>query len=1095
MLRPHDIPGVNTGFYFGAPQETFYSRTESYRPRYHDVKHLIDAGRLIHIFADWEATDKDRATAQPDQFGAVAFDLNMRLIGRIDALMAVGDLHPMAIQAALVARTWPDEAKQGWPGYIGMGMYRDFLHAASHLDGARMALPERHFADGSDGYAYFLDFPDLPERLELEIKASGDQFRFPGEKLKRKTGESWGRRLYSETHFFNGDGYDVNLAAHTAARYNMASLFHATRRAHSAIHVDPLAMARWVWAFGPQGNDGLRLSQRFHVKTRRNVLSFRQEDILKANSPAAYRAIGRSGGVRMFDGTEYDPKRAHGAYADAYGTAALYVLLRQIDPDGVRFVETMASERSQKDFLQGGKDFADRPLTGFVHYDEGMISRGIGFLIETGDTYGQERKNEVLLFNASAYDPEDVSRWTDSELRAKLVQKHNPVAVVYRTNRTTQFAPFERAYKAGAGNNLSPDELDRRRLWLMNHRHTMYRIMSVWGDIRNPARAPSLITTRQPEEEAFDHYGDLKRIEKLVQEPDDIYSRFQKKWDATRRFDTILRGLMETHAVEYSDDPAAVTAYCDRWAALQKKLKKVQENWANPIVLDEAEPTTRTEAIKHLWRLRASLHDHLFNYLPERFVQDENGINLSVEQAMQVPYAIRRKRWQPEDRATGAYWKCVFERNENLSTFRMLDMAFDEADAFYRNHPLPEIRDWWPEFFEREFGAARPWYEARVAMKVQGPPNLEPSKHPSMTVARAVYESALLRSTAPAGKHSDYARFVSSSPQGEQILAAWETTYQRLLAAHPLTPERKDVMGYDPATNAPILNHFFDVPRDGHVRLVVPDRMLDTLHWHDQWQQHLVVARPDKPLAQRLEKLAVTHEPLILESMETGRERLAAKAFVSSLPATAAGMDAALTAQGAYASAGAALGARPFVLRCEQLAPIHHKLYVDENVQTVALPATDWNALVDPRAGSMPDAEVPLTHILVRDTGQRFVAGPVRLCRQAGGEISGDEFGGNLESARLITVDDLLAFDDAAAMQCGKPQAADLVSQWRRTFADLNIRDPDAQKIWSLKLAAPVEKASFVHFKPDAFPVAVYQGEPQRPERTPSPPAARKEAA
>lgn len=1096
MLAPLALPHVESDFYYGPPRETFYSRTDGYKPRYEDVAHLIESGRHLHVFADWEATDKDRATAQPTQFGAVVFDLNMRLIARLDLRMAVGDLHPMAIQAALVARTWPEDTKKGWPGYIGMGIYRDLLESASHLDGRTLGLEARAFEDGTEGFIYPLAFPDHP--MELEIKATGDQFRLVGEKLKRKKGDTWGRKLYSETHFFNGDGYDVNLAAHTAARYNMASLFHATRLAHAAIHVDPLAVARWIWAFGPQGSEGLQVLPRYHFKTRRNILSFKQDDILKANSPAAYRAIGRTGGVRLYDGSEYDSERAHGALPDSIGTAALYVLLRQIDPDGMRFVEMMAGEKRQKAFLQGNQNFGDRPLVGFVHYDEGMISRGIGFLIETGDTYGQERKTEVVVFNA-CYDPEVVSQWTDSELKANLIQKHNPVAVIYRTNRTAQFCEFERAHKAGAGINLTPtkdvaagekltvEQLNKRRQWLINHRHTMNRIMSVMGELRTNSRQPNIVATRQPEEEAFDHYGDLKRIAKAKRdEPVDIYSRFQKKWDTTRRFDTILRKVMETHAVEYSDDPAALTDYVDRYKKLLKALDKIQKKWINPAVLPENFPTTNEEAVQHLWNLRVALHDHLFNYLPERFVQDEHGINLSIEKAMQVPYDIRRKRWQPEDRAKGAYWKCVFERNDDLSTTRMLDMAFDEADPFYRNHPSPTLRAWWKDFYHAEFAAARDWYDARVALKTQGPPNLEPSKHPSMTVARSAYETTHLRNTAVKGKGSDYERFVSNTPQGAQIITAWEVEQARRLRTQWLTPERKETVGYDPVTNFPILNSFFHVPRENTVRLVVPDSMLDEPLWHEQLQHHIIVARPERIKLQRaLHDLGKDHQPVILEGAATGRERLAAKAFCSSLPRTAYGIEAAKKAESAYATIGGRLGAHPFVLQCEQLAPIHGKYRVDESLQRVTLPALDWAGLVSGQAGHLPDPQKTLMGLLVRDTGQKFQKGAVRLCRMHQGEVSGDEYQGSLAEAKLITVDDLLKMGDAEAQRFGKGTGADLVSEWRRTFSDLNIRDRAQQKIWMLRLAKPVDKATYVHFKPDAFPVAVYTGRPMRPVRKP----------
>src|SRR5208283_2064430 len=119
MHTPFALPTSVTDFRFGSPQETFYSRSEAYRPRFKDVEHLVNAGRLMHIFGDWEATGAKKETDQPLEGGFLAFDLNMRLVGKFGLRMALGNLHPMAIQAALVTRVFPDDVKKGWPGYVG----------------------------------------------------------------------------------------------------------------------------------------------------------------------------------------------------------------------------------------------------------------------------------------------------------------------------------------------------------------------------------------------------------------------------------------------------------------------------------------------------------------------------------------------------------------------------------------------------------------------------------------------------------------------------------------------------------------------------------------------------------------------------------------------------------------------------------------------------------------------------------------------------------------------------------------------------------------------------------------------------------------
>jgi hypothetical protein len=1090
MFSPFALPDSEPDFYYGPPRETFYSRTPTYQTRHKDVEHLIDAGRLFHVFGDWEATDKDRETAQPWQGGFLIFDVSMRLVGRLSMRMALARIHQMAVQAALVSRVDPESLDKGWAGYIGMGMYHDFLRSASKINGKALELEEHAFDDGTEGHIYPLYFPDTG-RIELEINAAGNQFRPVGSARPSKS--RWGHKIYRDTHWYNGDGYDNYLASHVSARYNFPHLFEVTRRSHASIHIDPLALARWMWAFGPQGKYGLQLPPRYHHKTRRDVLSVRLSDITQANSSAAYRALGREGGLRLWDGREYDPELAHGALPDAESAAALYVLLRQTDPDGVRFVEMMANEHTQKKFLQGNSRFGDRPLVGFVHYDEGMLSRGIGCLLETGDVHGQLSKNKVLLFNLSEHDPAAISKLSDSDLRAKLVQKHNRILIEMRTNRTAHFADFERAALAGTGGHLTKDEYDQRRKWLIDHRHTIFRIATTQEELTNPPRPPNITTTRRTQEDSYVRYGDLERVRikdetsgVWLKEPDDIYRRFEKKWNIIRSFDTCLKELMAPHAVEYSDNPSALTDYRERFDKFSKKLKDAQKKWAHPLVLpDTSLPTTNAEAVRHVWALRLFLYDKLFDYLPERFIQNERGQNLTIVDAMKVPYALRKDLLKDEDYASDAYWKLIFERDEKLSAHRLIDMMF-EADAFYQKHPSAEMRACWAEFSTPILEQCRKHYEAKVTLGVQGPPNISPADHMPMTAARRMEEINRIEHTAAAGAGFEYERFVAGIPEGPQILANLKAGTQRVLQENPWSDEKKTLMGIDPQTDFPFHNPLFSVPRDRVIRLEVPDCMLENLQVHNQWGRHLVLTDPGSDVFRALENMKAAGQELLLVGKATGVTRLAAKAFVAPMPDTVDARDDMGKAASAYATIGGKLGQHPFLLTFEQLWPVHGERPVDEKVQAVPLLSPNWVALADARAGSLPKPMECLTKLIIRNTGRELTTGKIRLRRcltHENGSETGDEYEAIVAKATHTTVDSLTSLSDAEAQKFGQPIAADLVARWRRVFANLNIRKPDEQKVWVLELAKPVDKASYTFFKRDELPTACFA--PGRPDFDP----------
>ena len=199
----------------------------------------------------------------------------------------------------------------------------------------------------------------------------------------------------------------------------------------------------------------------------------------------------------------------------------------------------------------------------------------------------------------------------------------------------------------------------------------------------------------------------------------------------------------------------------------------------------------------------------------------------------------------------------------------------------------------------------------------------------------------------------------------------------------------------------------------------------------------------------------------------------ATPAWCSRPPPGAESADAAAVARAAYTTTDAKLGANPLLLSVEQLTPVHGVKPVNEALQHVALPAQEWAGLVDGRAGGLPTQIGVRTGIIVRDVGQIFTAGPIRLRRQQAGQETGDEYSGVIAKATRITVDDLAAMPDAEAWRFGKLLASDLMAGWRRLSAELAV--PSAQQqLWRLELDSPVNKASYTYFNRAELPVAQF---------------------
>lgn len=1069
--------------YRSHPIETYYSCTRAYQPTYDSISHHLEAGKLIEIFYDFEASDKDARHAAPKEYAALAFDLQGRLLARLRLPIAIAQEDPYAIGAALVGRIPVETLEEGWPGHIAAAMIQNFLSRNARLNPDAMGLSPAHFSDGKSGFHYDLFWPDRPRGQRLEIHESGQRFRFVGE-------EKW-RKVYGLSQPFNGEHYDDVMASHWFSRLGFAHLFPASQKRHDTYREDVRAKAIWEWAFGRQGREGLQLPARWHRKTRRNVLSTRLGDILLANSQTENRARGASGGVVYYDGRSPDPDILHASDEDVAGTAALSFYLRQIDPSGMRFLSEIGDTDKYKAFLQDGQEFGDRPPVGFVHYDEGMLTRGIGMLMATDDAYGDERR--ALLFNLG-HDPSAILPLGHEQLRPLLVQRHNPVFVPLVLNRTPQVADFKRAYAAGAGANLNPEQIHQRRHMLLNEQGFIQRVMETRYDLTHPSPPPNIVTSRALEDDSYNHYGDLKYPSyvdpvsgrrKAI--PQDIYARAKDKWDFMRAFDGHLRKVTEGHAVEYNETPEAVTEYKKRFEEAEKALTKVQAGWEKPFVLPQIDVTvTDSEsARRHLWLLRHELRGALFSAVPEFWVVNGRGQRLPWEKVMAMPDGARiRQLPLREDRAHHEHLYIRFERNASrhpvISALRVF-----HAEAFNASIGSREWQRWWKRYVKDNYDEWRAWYDAFVTLGVQGPPNLDPSQHKRLSEAKALQEIDQLLGRASESSETDYLRQVLKTPQGQKLLDDHRAHKFKKIKKNLWTAEKMRTMGLDPKTGFPSPHPHFKVDRKKVVRLLVPDIMLEGLSWDDHWHTHAVINRQERSIGNDLEALRKNGKAVVLEGGATGMYRLAAGAACTRLPIEGERTRRAIDqARGAYASAGmkcADASAQLRLLSCEQVVPIHNEDEVEEGLQHVSLPALDWAALVDARAGGLPAPLKPLQGIIVRDTGQKFTSGPIRLRRTQGGVETGDEYRGRLLKATPVTLAAIDAFSDEDAHRCGKLSAADLSHAWRKIFSDLHVREAARQKLWHLQLARPVSKTSYRYINRAEQPVAMFIS--RRPEK------------
>ena len=1082
MFEPYSLDANSpSGHYFGKPLDTIYSKQNSlHLPKYDDVAHLIKSGKLIQIYGDFEASDKDARTATPKDFSALAFDVQGRLLAKVHIPVAIPEHAVYAIDAAMVGHIDVKNLRHGFPEHMAAAQIHDFFQHVSHLHADTLQLGKAEASNGKSLYPYPLRLAGN-EELKLLVKPDGKKFYLNGETADRK--------IYGHWQPFNGEKYDDALLAHWSARLGFASLFPTSRKKHDTIRSDVRVKAMWVWAFGPQGNAGLQLGERQHKRTRRVVLGTRLEDMIVNNTVAANRARGVPGGIRLYDGREFDPEKMHTSDYDTAATAALNFELRRIDPQGMRFVEEIDDADKYKKFLQSSHGYADRPPVGFVYYDQGLLTRGIGVLVATDDTYGDRRK--AIMFNL-AHDPKNFINLKNNQLRALLVQKNNdPVFVPLDLNKTATVATFERAYLAGAGHDIAPEEYHRRALMISNNRAFIQRVMENWYELTSPTPPVKLVTQREQHENSFSHYGEpkyyiLKDGRHYRREPKDVYKRRLQVWRTHNEFDRLLNMATQGHAIEYSNDPVALTDYVERYKDASKKLEKLQTHWKQSFKFPAlpSDVFSQDDVRKHLWEMREACMDARFSLYSDAWVVNERGQRQPWQRIITMPDATRKRMWplREDEAGDSPHYRIKFERNAERYSIITTLQAF-EADAFYQKDGKSLKSKWWDEYFQKNWEPSRIWYNAYVASVVRGPPNLDASEHKTPSEVGELKRIERILAAGAAEMAPEYKRVVDS-PLGYQRLMDHAAYKKERIKKYKFEPDAQLLMGFDPVTTFPIPNARFYVDVNKTVTLSVPDVLLEAPDWHDAWGNHLVVSRMHAAqLKENAVRLNKGETSLLLVGEATGLMRLAARATCTRLPEQSSDVNATLEkSRAAYSTIGATLGTNPFLLTFEQLAPVHQARSANDPLQHVVMPALEWAGLVDARAGGLPKPMVPRTGIILRDVGQPLKPGPVRLRRSQAGVETGDEYRGHISKAVRITVDDLAKLKDQDAWKFGKLSAGDLQSEWKRLFADLRV-DPKDQVLWRIDLTRPVEKETYNYVNKAELPIAVFLPGPDMPPR------------
>lgn len=374
-------------------------------------------------------------------------------------------------------------------------------------------------------------------------------------------------------------------------------VFKTHTKAEHKYRVDVLKAALGVYLWGPRGENGLKAGTRFHPVKGKDVISFKQADLLVANTRNEGAFNNR--GAHMPNGSNYEPAQAHGTRADTQGTSAEEGLLRRIDMDLYKHFEMLADPDYARNFLMKNsvdmathRHFNTHPLRAFVRYDlENGPSSHLGMCIATDERYGN-RSNAVMLKLDTDWDNLTYNGQKILDIKNKATLKKAISAILFNKfgkldspieithlKKTPMVWDGEKAVKRGAHSQEEYELALRNRSKIRKNKNFMEALMEVY-EAKIPDIDPLMDTMNPLDEQLMFNFigrpgyfetpaaqGKIQKVRapeqdfegkfRLRDAQDEVFYHAELEWNAALKNDHLLHNLLRPHAIEWCSEHEA----------------------------------------------------------------------------------------------------------------------------------------------------------------------------------------------------------------------------------------------------------------------------------------------------------------------------------------------------------------------------------------------------------------------------------------------------------------------------------------------------------------------------------------------------------
>ncbi len=1173
-------------------------------PQYSDIARKSDVweqitkdGIVTFLPMDFEVNSLNQYMAQLIRVGMAQTSLSGKVLDTLELDAKMPEHALMAPQAALVVQYHVEEMQKGEPPHIVIGKMREFMDNAAKA--LWHAYPEKEsvidYIDEKNHWDVKLRDPESLSLEETEGRKNRKTVRLipllddGGKVVYDLAVDENGKFIYyrGKNNVWRKKpaakrviGQNITNADN---RWMWSMLYQNCFRDVFVPHMrqfgnymsDTLALSRSGVLFAPGGEDGLKLGKRTDPISGEEILSGKLEKVMEANTRLASSARSIREGILMpadsvgggNPAAKYDPEEAHRSpLYDAFASLALYLFMRHIMPDYIKFRENLGDLSRLRDFLMTGEDGQLRPLFSFGRFawNDGSpaLTAHMGVTINLDEQYGDRKKALILALDQLRPDPHDPSALLlhdgrnifdlDQGELQKLMQrereKSDGLFQVLSLRKNYMLATAKDGLRVGANKGYDLDTLEHMRRNILRDTAFQERAMAAFEAVQPTFLTPEDIAVPLPEEEIFTHVGDpdwrtFKALSVKTGDYEetlltDIHERAKDRFNAIQQRNAAGRSAIEPDPIEWAlekpldDQIAALKAF-------RHKIKKAQDNaqkyastygFSIPDTMDfglgeivtslshkarrniengdeglarEEIAKSLDKACQYLWCLRKDALDNLWfeNPVDNYWVIDRDNNNQAIpwDVIVQMDSKDRVEGFQPRKGKNGKEKPPRFEiQFETIpATEQLLALMF-----FSSGKQDLLSKDW------------HKWYEARLALIANGPPNEDPDRHRFPTAAQSLKVSRRMRENLTdddlkAVEEIDerlglYDIFMKDKKEAMKILKGWEAYYKDFMKKHPWTKEKMKIAGYDPDTGLPIENVPLKVKPEHTIIIDIPDAHLDSAPLSDPGlaYQFKLAAMPKDARRQwkKWQSSAKLKDQanIVFRGTDSGRMFVASKARIKKWPAEKMRFQYAFAqARRDYEEDGYALPTSDnkdlVAISFEYLDPLANTRKINSKRKDILMPHEDdflgtVNAAL---AGRNPDTEGTITGLAIRHYTETYAAGDKVRLRQtdSDGQETGWEVETKLTSVRKVSIaklsDDIESgkFTNQMAVDYGFGHTQDMLSKMRQAFVTQG-RDWDSPNNEILLIRfEPVQKDCIAWFKPDEIPWAKVKGKRKKGER------------